>query len=39
LNFIAQTYQGEGMAKEKICHSIENAIIFGIYEEDGQRAV
>ncbi len=37
VDYIAQTYWGQGTAKENIRRSIENAIVFGIYEDGGRQ--
>ncbi|NQV58126.1 MAG: GNAT family N-acetyltransferase [Alphaproteobacteria bacterium] len=37
VDYLAQTYWGEGTAKAKIRQSIENALNFGLYQDDGQQ--
>ncbi|MBL6952898.1 MAG: GNAT family N-acetyltransferase [Alphaproteobacteria bacterium] len=37
VDYLAQTYWGEGTAKGKIRQSIENALNFGLYQDDGQQ--
>ncbi len=37
VDYLAQTYWGKGTAKEKIRQSIENAIVFGVYDSDGRQ--
>ena len=34
VDYLAQTYWGQGTAKEKIRRSIENALNFGLYQDD-----
>ncbi len=37
VDYLAQTYWGEGTAKAKIRQSIENTLNFGLYQDDGQQ--
>ncbi len=37
VDYLAQTYWGQGTAKDKIRQSIENAIVFGLYDENGRQ--
>ena len=37
VDYLAQTYWGKGTDKAKIRQSIDNAIVFGLYAEDGRQ--
>ncbi len=37
IDYLAQTYWGQGTAKEKLRRSIENALNFGLYQADGRQ--
>ena len=37
VDFLAETYWGKGTAKDKICRSIANALVFGVYGENGRQ--
>ena len=37
VDYLAQTYWGKDTPKEKIRRSIDNALVFGLYQDDGRQ--